>query len=110
MQRIFKWPLLKCEFRRELPSAPATCQRYFFKLFFQIASWNINPARTVAAALPNGRWTAGGIDFVAPIGGMLLAVELYRALRKGSQVACAKWNHDPRQRCIFCGHPGTKSK
>jgi len=34
------------------------------------------------------------------------AVELYRALRKGTRVACAKWNHAMRHRCIFCGHPG----
>jgi len=34
------------------------------------------------------------------------AVELYRALRKGTRVACAKWNHAVRHRCIFCGHPG----
>lgn len=67
---------------------------------------SINPARTVASALPSGIWTAAWIYFVAPIGGMLLAVELYRVLRKRAQVACAKWNHDPRQRCIFCGHPG----
>lgn len=69
---------------------------------------SINPARTVASALPSGVWTAGWIYFVAPIGGMLLAVEIYRVMKKGAQVACAKWNHDPRQRCIFCGHPGTQ--
>lgn len=71
-----------------------------------LSGMSINPARTVASALPSGVWTAGWIYFIAPIGGMLLAVEIYRALRKGAQVACAKWNHDPRQRCIFCGHPG----
>jgi len=71
-----------------------------------LSGMSINPARTVASALPSGVWTAGWIYFVAPIGGMLLAVELYRVLRKGAHVACAKWNHDPRQRCIFCGHPG----
>ena len=68
----------------------------------------IYPARTVASALPSGVWTAAWIYFIAPIGGMLLAVEIYRGLRKGARVACAKWNHDPRQRCIFCGHPGTR--
>lgn len=72
-----------------------------------LSGMSINPARTVASALPSGVWTAGWIYFVAPIGGMLLAAEIYRALRKGAQVGCAKWNHDPRQRCIFCGHPGT---
>ena len=73
-----------------------------------LSGMSINPARTVASAWPSGVWTAGWIYFVAPIGGMLLAVEIYRGLKKGAQVACAKWNHDPRQRCIFCGHPGIK--
>lgn len=71
-----------------------------------LSGMSINPARTVASALPSGVWTAGWIYFVAPIGGMLLAVEIHRMLRKGKEIACAKWNHDPRQRCIFCGHPG----
>jgi aquaporin Z len=71
-----------------------------------LSGMSINPARTVASALPSGIWTAAWIYFIAPIGGMLLAVELYRALSKGTQVACAKWNHDMRHRCIFCGHPG----
>jgi aquaporin Z len=74
-----------------------------------LSGMSINPARTVASALPSGVWTAGWIYFIAPIGGMLLAVEIYRALKRGVQVACAKWNHDPRQRCIFCGHPGSKA-
>lgn len=74
-----------------------------------LSGMSMNPARTVASALPSGVWTAGWIYFVAPMGGMLLAVEIYRALRRGGQVACAKWNHDPRQRCIFCGHPGGKT-
>jgi aquaporin Z len=74
-----------------------------------LSGMSINPARTVASAFPSGIWTAAWIYFVAPIGGMLLAVEIYRGLRKGGQVACAKWNHDLRQRCIFCGHPGIRS-
>ncbi len=75
-----------------------------------ISGMSINPARTVASAFPSGNWTAGWIYFIAPIGGMLLAVEIYRALRRGAQVACAKWNHDLRHRCIFCGHPGSRQR
>jgi aquaporin Z len=75
-----------------------------------LSGMSINPARTVASALPSGIWTAAWIYFVAPIGGMFLAVELYRALSKGTQGACAKWNHDMRHRCIFCGHPGIQQK
>ncbi len=67
---------------------------------------SINPARTIASALPSGVWTAGWIYCVAPVGGMLFAVEIHRVIRKRARVACAKWNHDPRYRCIFCGHPG----
>jgi len=69
---------------------------------------SINPARTVASAAPSGVWTSAWIYFVAPIGGMLLAAELYHALRRGAGVVCAKWNHDMRRRCIFCGHPGVQ--
>src|SRR6516162_3293206 len=69
---------------------------------------SINPARTIASAVPSGVWTAAWIYFVAPIGGMLVAVELYHSLRPGARVACAKWNHDMRHRCIFCGHPGVQ--
>ena len=75
-----------------------------------LSGMSINPARTVASALPSGIWAAAWIYFVAPIGGMLLAVEVYRGLGKGVQVACAKWNHDMRQRCIFCGHPGAQQQ
>lgn len=81
-----------------------------------VSGMSINPARTIASALPSGIWTAAWIYLVAPVGGMLLAVELYRVLaapkqsaggfRRGARVACAKWNHDMRHRCIFCGHPG----
>lgn len=73
-----------------------------------LSGMSINPARTIASAFPSGNWAAAWIYFVAPVGGMLLAVELYRTLKKGAKVACAKWNHDPRQPCIFCGHPGAK--
>jgi aquaporin Z len=71
-----------------------------------LSGMSINPARTIASALPSGIWTAAWIYLVAPTAGMLLAVEIHRVLRKGAQVACAKWNHDMRHRCIFCGHPG----
>jgi aquaporin Z len=70
---------------------------------------SINPARTVASALPSGVWTAGWIYFVAPVGGMLLAVEIYRALRKSARVACAKLNHHTNRRCIFCGFVGASA-
>lgn len=50
---------------------------------------SLNPARTVASALPSGVWTAGWIYFVAPIGGMLLAVEIFRARCAASPASVA---------------------
>jgi len=70
---------------------------------------SINPARTVASALPSGVWTASWIYFIAPIGGMLFAVEIYVALRKGMYVFCAKLNHHTNRRCIFCGFTGSQT-
>src|ERR1041384_8625832 len=43
-----------------------------------LSGMSINPARTVASALPRGIWTASWLYFAAPILGMLLAAELYR--------------------------------
>ena len=73
-----------------------------------LSGMSINPARTIASALPSGIWTAAWMYFVAPVGGMLLAGEIYWGLHKGARIACAKWNHDIRHRCIFCGHPAMK--
>lgn len=70
-----------------------------------LSGMSINPARTLASAVPSGVWTAAWIYAVAPPLGMLLAVEAYRRLPGRHPVHCAKLNHDPRSRCIFCGQP-----
>jgi aquaporin Z len=75
-----------------------------------LSGMSINPARTVASAFPSHIWTAVWIYFLAPIGGMLLAVEIYRAIRNGAQVACAKLYHHTHRRCIFCGYPGIRQR
>jgi aquaporin Z len=69
---------------------------------------SINPARTLASALPSGVWTAAWIYFVAPISGMFLAVEVRRWLLQERHVGCPKLNHHTKRRCIFCGFPGQK--
>jgi aquaporin Z len=73
-----------------------------------LSGMSINPARTFASALPSGIWTSAWIYFVAPLAGMLLAAEIHHTFFRGARVACAKWNHDMRYRCIFCGHPGVR--
>jgi aquaporin Z len=73
-----------------------------------LSGMSINPARTFVSALPSGIWTSAWIYFAAPLAGMLLAAEIHHTLVKRARVSCAKWNHDMRYRCIFCGHPGVQ--
>jgi aquaporin Z len=72
-----------------------------------LSGMSLNPARTIASAWPSGIWTAGWIYFTAPILGMFVAVEIFRALRGLARVGCAKLNHHPHRRCIFCGFPAS---
>lgn len=71
-----------------------------------LSGMSINPARTTASALPSGIWTAAWVYFTAPILGMFVAVETYRGLKGLARLACPKYHHGTKQRCIFCGHPG----
>jgi aquaporin Z len=72
---------------------------------------SMNPARTVATALPAGMWTDIWIYFIAPVVGMQLAIYAYRLVTrlitgKEPTVLCAKLNHHTHRRCIFenCGY------
>jgi len=71
-----------------------------------LSGMSMNPARTFASAWSGGVWTEIWIYFTAPPLGMLAGAALFTALRGARQVACAKLVHDPKVRCIFCGHPG----
>jgi aquaporin Z len=72
-----------------------------------LSGMSMNPARTLASALPAGVWTDLWIYFLAPPLGMLLAAEVY-VLAKGEQsVLCCKLHHDNDSRCIFrCRYHG----
>ena len=70
-----------------------------------LSGTSMNPARTLASALPGKLWHALWIYFVGPAAGMLLAVEFYRLVRRTPEVICAKLNHHTHRRCIFrCGY------
>lgn len=64
-----------------------------------LSGMSINPARTLASALPAQSWDGLWVYLFAPVLGMLLAAELH--LRKGRAGGCAKLCH--RLPCIFCG-------
>ncbi|MGH9750368.1 MAG: MIP/aquaporin family protein [Candidatus Polarisedimenticolia bacterium] len=66
-----------------------------------ISGMSMNPARSVASALPAGALDGLWIYFTAPTLGMLLAARAYLGLRGARAVACAKLHHDNPTRCIF---------
>ena len=66
-----------------------------------VSGMSMNPARSLASALPAGAWTALWIYFLAPPIGMLLAAELYVRRHGLARVFCAKLHHDSVSRCIF---------
>ena len=69
-----------------------------------LSGMSMNPARSVASAVPAGALAPLWIYFSAPPLGMLLAAETWRAARGVRAVACAKMHHDHAYRCIFrCG-------
>jgi aquaporin Z len=76
----------------------------YITVFAPISGMGINPARSFASALPDGLWGYLWIYFTAPVVGMLLAVEIHRAVGRRQRWFCAKLNHDLAYRCIHCGH------
>jgi aquaporin Z len=65
---------------------------------------SMNPARTLASALPSGIWHDSWIYFVAPLAGMLLAAGLIRWIKGREHIQCAKINHNSGTACPFrCG-------
>lgn len=71
-------------------------------LIVPFASTSLNPARSLASAVPAGSWAGLWIYLTAAPLAMLLAARCY-VWRNGRQaVFCAKLHHDNARRCIFC--------
>jgi aquaporin Z len=64
-----------------------------------LSGMSLNPARSVASAVPSGLWHGIWIYLTAPPLGMLLAAELH--IRLGRKTPCAKLDHFTHRRCIF---------
>jgi aquaporin Z len=66
-----------------------------------ISGMSMNPARTFGSALGAQLWTSLWIYCTAPPLGMLLGAEVYKRVKGGQAVACAKLHHLNDKRCIF---------
>lgn len=55
-----------------------------------ISGFGMNPARSLASALPANTWTACWIYLLVPFAGMLLAAELYLFVQSKSKLKCKK--------------------
>ena len=66
-----------------------------------LSGMSMNPARTVASALPADVWTGAWLYFIAPPLGMLLAAEAFLLWRGQGSVLCCKLHHENDSRCIF---------
>ena len=74
-----------------------------------ISGMSMNPARSLASAVPARHWSDLWIYFTAPVIGMLAAAELYLRTNGSARIACAKLHHQNTERCIFCGKPAEKT-
>jgi aquaporin Z len=77
----------------------------YISLEAPLSGMSMNPARTVASAMPAQLFTALWVYFTAPPLGMLLAAEFYLRRKGPRQIRCAKLHHQNSKRCIFrCGY------
>jgi len=77
----------------------------YISLEAPLSGMSLNPARSVASAVPSGLWQGIWIYLTAPLIGMLLAGELH--VRLGRRTPCAKLHHDTHHRRIFhCNFAG----
>ncbi len=80
--------------------AAGVCVAVFIAFESPLSGMSMNPARTFGSAFLPQLWRALWIYFAAPPLGMLLAAEVYH--RSGALVACVKYHHQNKFRCIFC--------
>ncbi|MCC3416159.1 MAG: aquaporin [Microcoleus sp. PH2017_29_MFU_D_A] len=66
-----------------------------------LSGFSMNPARSLASALPANVWTDFWLYVIVPPIGMLSAAGLYTELFGDRAVKCAKLHHDNPKRCIF---------
>jgi aquaporin Z len=72
-----------------------------------LSGMSLNPARTLASAIPAMDFTGLWIYLLAPPLGMLLAAQAFLAVSGRAKTGCAKLHHTRRYRCLFCQDTGS---
>ena len=68
-----------------------------------LSGMSLNPARTVASAVPSRIWRSVWVYLTAPLLGMALAALVHLRVQAPVAPACPKLHHGRVPRCIFCG-------
>jgi aquaporin Z len=76
---------------------------FFIIVEAPLSGTSMNPARTLASAVPAMMWHHLWIYFLGPTLGMLAAAQLHLSIR-GRKAGCAKLLHPRNVRCIHCGY------
>jgi aquaporin Z len=86
--------------------AAAVLVASYITLEAPLSGMSMNPARSLASAVPAEAWAGLWIYFLAPLIGMLAAAECYLRAGAARHVLCAKLHHENAMRCIFrCEYP-----
>jgi aquaporin Z len=86
---------------RFTPLAAGTLVATWITFEAPLSGMSMNPARTLASAVPAHEWSTLWIYFTAPVLGMLAAAEAYVRAAGVDAVRCAKLHHHNARRCIF---------
>ena len=98
-------------FARFTPWFAAIMLAAYISIEAPLSGMSMNPARTLASAVPASIYTALWIYFAAPLLGMWTAGVLYSFRRGPHRVFCAKLHHHNSQRCIFrCNYPAMQQE
>jgi aquaporin Z len=85
---------------------------FYIAIEAPLSGMSLNPARSIASAMPSALWHGIWIYLIASPLGMLLGAELH--LRLGHHTPCAKLHHVTKRRCIFycdfAGLPVTEAR
>jgi aquaporin Z len=69
-----------------------------------LSGMSMNPARTLASAVPARLFDSLWVYLTAPVIGMQLGALAHRTLAGPAATGCAKLQHGTHQRCIHCGY------